>query len=236
MSYFGSTRKAEIVVSETEHGFKAALLRTLIGGTGTCFFNPAEFTISREVSYVEHKIPGLGRPISQFISGGAETMQFSLLFDTYAAGLETHNLIQTLTSKLPGLFKSDVRDYTESITKLMEVSDHLHAPPVVSFRWGSIRFEGHMVSCSEKFTMFSSFGTPVRSVLDITLRSTVKDSAVRNSPDRTKHKVVTEGDRLDSYSHDEYGTCADWRLIADANGIDNPRILRSGTSVVVPPV
>ena len=236
MSYFGAIRKAEIVVSASEYGLKAALLRTLIGGTGTAFFNPSEFTISREASYVEHKIPGLGRPISQFISGGAEIMKFSLLFDTYSAGLETHNLIQIIDAVLPDVLKSDVRDYTRYITRLMEVSDDLHAPPIVSFRWGSIHFEGFLIALSEKFTMFNNFGTPVRSVLDITLRSNEKDSAVRNSPDRTKHKTVTEGDRLYSYSHDEYGSSSDWRHIANANGIDNPRLLRSGTNIVIPPI
>ena len=236
MSYHGAVRKAEIVVSETAHGMKAALLRTLIGGSGTCFFNPSEFTISREVSYVEHRIPGLGRPISQFISGGAEIMQFSLLFDTYAAGIETHNLLQTAGALLPDLLKIDVRFFTKPITKLMEISDELHAPPIVSFRWGSIHFEGFMISCAEKFTMFNSIGTPVRSVLEISLRSNVKDSAVRNSPDRTKHRTVTQGDRLFEYAHEEYGSSTDWRHIANANGIDNPRLLRSGTNIVIPPI
>ena len=163
-------------------------------------------------------------------------MQFSLLFDTYAAGPETHNFTQALKAKLPEMLKTDVREYTRPITKMMEVSSDLHAPPVVSFKWGKILFNGFMTSVSEKYTMFNSIGTPVRAVLAITLRSNMPDSAVRNSPDRTKHRIMTEKDRLYSFAHEEYGSCADWRYIADANGIDNPRRLRSGSSIVIPPI
>ena len=201
-----------------------------------CLFNPSEFSISREVSYAEHKIPGLGRPIAQFISGGAELLQMSLLFDTYSSGIETHNVVAIKSGKFVDALKTDVRQLTAPITKLMEVSDDLHAPPAVKFKWGKIIFKGYMVSVTEKFTMFNSLGTPVRSVLEVVLRSNTKDSEVRNSPDRTKHRTVIEGDLLCTYAHQEYNSCAQWRHIANANGIDNPRLLRSGANIVVPPI
>ena len=235
MSYLGVVKKAEITVSDAKLGIKAALLKTIFG-EGRCLFNPSEFTMSREVSYAEHKIPGLGRPITQFISGGAQIMQFSLLFDSYSAGTETHVALAFASSKLPEMAKLDVRRFTAPITKLMEVSEDLHAPPAVVFKWGTTNFEGYMISLSEKFTMFNSIGTPVRAVLEITLRSAETDAEVRNSPDRTKYRTVIDGDRLYMYAHNEYGSCGDWRFIADANGIDNPRLLRSGAHIVIPPI
>ena len=236
MSYLGVIKKADITVSDTKVGaVKAALIKTLFG-EGRCLFNPSEFTMTREVTYAEHRIPGLGRPIAQFVSGGAQMMQFSLLFDSYSAGLETHVLLAAASGKLPEIAKFDVRMFTKPITKLMEVAEDLHAPPPVVFKWGTTKFEGYMISLSEKFTMFNSIGTPVRSVLDITLRSAESDSDVRNSPDRTKHRTVTESDRLYSYAHEEYGSCGKWRFIADVNGIDNPRLLRSGSHIVIPPI
>ena len=237
MSYLGVIKKAEITVSETKVSkFMAVLIKTLFG-EGRCLFNPSEFTVSREVAYAEHRIPGLGRPISQFVSGGAEVMQLSLLFDTYSIGLESHVALAALSGTgATEIGKLSVRVFTEPITKLMEVAEDLHAPPPVVFKWGTTKFEGYIISMTEKFTMFNSIGTPVRAVLELTLRSSEMDSDVRNSPDRTKHRVVTEGDRLYSFANDEYSSCADWRHIADVNNIDNPRLLRSGAQIVIPPI
>lgn len=59
----------------------------VVGGAGIpCIFNPTDFTIQRSVNYAQHKIPGRDRPVLQFVSGEAEVMSFSLLFDTYSAG------------------------------------------------------------------------------------------------------------------------------------------------------
>jgi len=236
MSYLGVAKKAEITVSDSAYGSAFAALIKTIFGEGRCIFNPSEFSVSREVSYAEHRIPGLGRPISQFVSGGAEVMQLSLLFDSYSVGLESHVILAATSGKMPEIGKFDVRFFTEPITKLMEVAEDIHAPPQVVFKWGTTKFEGYIISLTEKFTMFNSIGTPVRSVLDLTLRSSLMDSDVRNSPDRTKHRTVTEGDRLYLYADAEYGSCADWRHIANANGIDNPRLLQSGASIVIPPL
>jgi hypothetical protein len=235
MGYLGVISKAEISVCDEKNGFFATIIKTLLGN-GTCLFNPSEFSISREVSYAEHKIPGLGRPVAQFISGGAEILQMSLLFDTFSTGLETHNILATVSGKSPDPLKLDVRKLTEPITKLTEVSDNLHAPPAVKFKWGKIIFKGYLISVTEKFTKFNSLGTPVRSVLEIVLRSNAKDDNVRNSPDRTKHRTVVEGDRLSTYAFQEYDSCTQWRFIADANGMGNPRLLRSGANIVIPPI
>lgn len=237
MSYLGTFMKATIsVTDDVPFGLKSLAMAAFksIFGVGTAMFNPSDFTMSREVAYCEHKVPGLGRPIQQFSSGGAQTMQFSLLFDTYTATVGAHSLIGSLSGALPDIAKISVRQLSKPITQLMEVIDDLHAPPEVDFKWGVTKFTGYMVSCSEKFTMFNSIGTPVRSVVEITLRSSELDKAVRNSPDRTKHRVITQGDRLCNYAYGEYGSAAQWRTIAYANGIDNPRLLKSGSSLVIP--
>lgn len=238
MSYSGTFLKAQITVSDkAPFGSAKAIAVSIfksIFGVGTAMFNPADFSLSRDMQYAEHKIPGLDRPIQQFISGGAQTMQFSLLFDTYTANPGAHNIIAMASGMLPDIAKVPVTVLSKPITKLMDVMEDLHAPPEVAFSWGPVEFIGYMVSCSEKFTMFNSIGTPVRSVVEITLRSSEVDKAVRSSPDRTKHRTVTEGDRLYNFAYSEYGDPSQWRVVADANGISNPRRLRSGTNIVVP--
>ena len=43
---------------------------------------------------------------------------------------------------------------------------------------------------------------------------------------------VRDGDTLPSISYRAYGDATRWRLIAEANGVDNPLHLRRGSSLV----
>jgi nucleoid-associated protein YgaU len=45
---------------------------------------------------------------------------------------------------------------------------------------------------------------------------------------------VKDGDSLQSVAHRTYGDPGRWRLIAEANGVDNPLHLRRGTSLNLP--
>jgi hypothetical protein len=209
----------------------------VVGSTGIpCLFNPSDFTINRQINYVQHKVPGLDRPVLQFISGEAETMSFSLLFDTYSGGLGTMQASVAASTMAVDALKVDVRTFTEPLMKLAAVDSDTHAPNLVEFVWGSISFKGYIQSISQRFTMFNMFGTPVRATVEISLISDKKDNNIRNSPDRTKSRTVTEGDRLYNFAYAEYGDCGEWRRIADANGIINPRKLTSGEHIVIPPI
>ncbi len=225
--------KATIKVADSDGSAQVS-----VDGSGDCkcLFNPSEFHIQRSVNYAEHRVPGLDRPILQFINGEAEIMKFSLFFDSYSAGTETGNLKLSLTNKLPTLAKPDVREFTEPFYKLLDVDESKHVPSLVTFEWGKIKFTGFIIDISEKFTLFSPTGVPLRATLEITLKSNKKDNNVRESPDRTKHRVVTSGDTLYGFAYAEYGDCAQWRRIAEANGIDNPRRVKSGESITVPAI
>jgi nucleoid-associated protein YgaU len=56
------------------------------------------------------------------------------------------------------------------------------------------------------------------------------------SPDRTKRRVVTQDTRLDLVANEVYGDSAEWRGIAAANGIRNPRKLMPGAALIIPPL
>lgn len=212
-------------------------MTAIVGNVGIpCVFNPSEFTIQRTVNYAKHNIPGLDRPVLQFISGEAEIMSMSLTFDTYSAGAGSMQPLVIASTAAPDAAKMDVRAFTEPLMKLSTVNSDTHAPSLVEFVWGSISFKGYIETISQRFTMFNMFGKPVRAVVDLTLISDKKDNNVRNSPDRTKARAVSEGDRLYSFAYAEYGDCAEWRRIAEENNIDNPRRLESGTDIVIPPI
>lgn len=229
--------KAKIKVLDGANNLTFNTFAFLTGaGTVPCVFNPSDFTIERSVNYAQHKIPGNDRPVLQFISGEAEVMRFSLLFDTYSAGAGSAQPLVVASTAAPDAVKMDVRNFTEPLMKLTTVNSDTHAPSLVEFVWGSISFKGYVQSISQRFTMFNMFGTPVRATVEISLISNKEDNNVRNSPDRTKARTVSEGDRIYAFAYDEYGDCTEWRRIADKNNIDNPRTLEAGTDIVIPPI
>lgn len=183
-------------------------------------FNPTEYELEVGNQYAENEVPGLQRPISQFVGGDASTLNLSLFFDTYELG-------------------TDVREITSVIVGMMDVDSDLHAPPTCRFVWGSLDFKGVVTSISQKYTMFLESGVPVRATLGMSLKSsqTMKEQyqeIPRQSADRTKLKTIKLGDQLWSIAADEYEDPGAWRHIAEANGIDNPRLLAAGKSLTIP--
>jgi nucleoid-associated protein YgaU len=199
-------------------------------------FNPKELSVEKSNQFAEVNVPGLPSPIFQFVRGNARSVTMDLFFDTYEQGADVRTFTDQITgwdagsmfSRLPGSAKG-----------LMDIDSDLHAPPVCLFIWGAFIFQCIIERVSKRFTMFLPEGIPVRATLSVTLKEyrevdvQVKEISLQ-STDLTKRWVVTQGDSLWSIAAKEYGTPGDWRLIAEANKIDNPRTLTPGEELVVP--
>jgi hypothetical protein len=202
-------------------------------------FNPAEYSIEKGNNFSSTALPGMSNPVTQFVSGNADTLTMDLYFDTYAKSSRHGSDV---------ILREDVRKYTRRITNLMEIDSTLHAPPVVEFIWGAglgtpegFQFKGIIEKVSQKFTYFLDDGTPVRATLNVTFKEykTIQEQLAENdleSPDRTKRKEFKEGDAIWYFAYDEYGDPALWRVIADHNGLENPRIVAPGTTLELPPL
>lgn len=199
-------------------------------------FNPKELSVEKSNQFAEVNIPGLPSPILQFVRGNARSVTMDLFFDTYEQGTDVRTFTDQITgwdagsmfSRLPGAAKG-----------LMDIDSDLHAPPICLFIWGAFIFQCIIERVSKRFTMFLPEGIPVRATLSVTLKEyrevdvQVKEISLQ-SADLTKRWVVTQGDSLWSIAAKEYGNPGDWRLIAEANKIDNPRTLTPGEELVVP--
>jgi len=201
-------------------------------------FNPSEFTVERTNQFTEVNIPGLSSSTFQFMKGGARTLTMDLLFDTYEEKTDVRVFTDRITgwdsgsmfSKLPGIAKG-----------LMDIDSDLHAPPVCLFIWGTFIFPCIIERVTKRFTMFLPEGIPVRATLTVTLKEYKEykaqlQEASRQSADRTKTWRVKQGDSLWFIAAKEYGEPDLWRPIAVANNIDNPRILKSGVELIIPPL
>lgn len=187
-------------------------------------FNPAEYSLDKGNQFASAPLPGLSNPVFSFVNGEADTLTMELFFDTY-------------TDK----GGSNVRDETNKIARFLDIDPKLHAPPPVQFAWGDLIFNAVIERLSQRFTMFLENGKPVRATLNVTFKEykTIQEqlgSKPNKSSDWTKHRIVGDQDRLSLIAAIEYGDPAVWRSIADANDIDNPRLLQPGTDIRLPPL
>jgi hypothetical protein len=199
-------------------------------------FNPSEFSVEKSNQFAEVNVPGLSSSLLQFVRGNSRTVSMDLFFDTYELGTDVRLFTDRITgwdagsmfSKLPGAAKG-----------LMDIDSELHAPPVCLFIWGAFVFQCIIERVSKRFTMFLPEGIPVRATLSVTLKE-YKEVDIQiaeidtHSADLTKRRVVIQGDSLWSIAAKEFGDPAEWRRVAKANAIDNPRLVKPGTELVIP--
>jgi hypothetical protein len=201
-----------------------------------CLFNPKELSVEKSNQFAEINIPGLESPIFQFVRGNARTVTMDLFFDTYEQRIDVRIFTDRITGWDAGSMFSSLPDGAKG---LMDIDSNLHAPPICIFIWGAFIFQCIIERVSKKYTLFLPEGFPVRATLNVTLKEyrevdvQVKEMNLQ-SADLTKRWTVTSGDSLWSIASKEYGDPGDWRLIANANDIDNPRILYPGQVLVIP--
>jgi hypothetical protein len=204
-------------------------------------YNPTEIVLEKNVHIAEIAIPGLTAPLQQFVRGDAETLKLELFFDTSDQGM--------------GATAVSVATLTDPIYALARIVPDQHAPPIVSFVWGSDfpgnelppelgnqrrnSFTGVVTNIRQTFTLWSSGGVPVRAKISLSLReyAALQDQLQAlnlASPNKTHSYVLARGDTLALVAAKFYFDPTNWRPIARANGIDDPRRLRPGTELKIP--
>lgn len=187
-------------------------------------FNPEEYTVNKDNNFAAQAVPGLSGPLIQFVHGNLRTLEMELFFDTYD------------TATLP---KADVRNETLKVSRLMDIDPELHAPPILRFAWASLQFRCVLARASQRFIMFADDGTPVRARMTVTFNE-VLDAAreakqvARQTADVSKLHTVTDGETLSSIAARLYDDPMQWRPIAIANRLDDPRRLRAGQQLWIP--
>ena len=184
-------------------------------------FNPTEYQLQKQNSFADINIPGLETPPIQFVRGAGEKLSTELLVDTS----------DTL---------EDVRKkYVNRLRGLMNIQSELHAPPIVRLVWDEQVFRGVVDSLTVTYLMFRPDGVPLRARLAISLKEyrpaevQVKESP-KFSPDFEKSYTVVRGDSLSKIAAQVYRDAAQWRAIAQANQIRDPRRLSPGRVLTLP--
>jgi nucleoid-associated protein YgaU len=94
------------------------------------------------------------------------------------------------------------------------------------------------IAKDKPFTMFHPDGRPTRAVCQVTLEEVPNGPGNQNptsgSLEAMRSHTVVAGDTLASLAYAEYGDPTRWRVIADANRIEDPLRMRPGTRLLVP--
>ena len=185
-------------------------------------FNPKEYVIEKKTPWAEQNVFGMDSPPVQFTIGERKRLSMELFFDTSEE-------------------KSDVRSYTGKMEEVMVVNAQEHRPPLLRFSWGTLSFDCVLEDMVQRYTLFANDGTPLRAIVKVVFKeyataATQLSNTRRESADHTKRLVVREGETLASVSAREYNDPGKWRVIADANNIDDPENIASGTIVELPPL
>ena len=196
-------------------------------------FNPTEYTLERSNSYKSTPVPGLGSPLIQFVNGESDHLSMDLFMDDYTDSTGPTTLQQKedkpLTKRLADLWK------------LLEIDRDLHAPPPVRFNWGPMEFQAIIEKLGRKVTMFHPDGAPARVTISVsfkeyrTLRQQLEDPR-RESADKSKRRVVVGNEQLWLIAAREYDDPNEWVRIAVANDLDDPREIKAGDWLWLPPI
>ena len=206
-------------------------------------YNPSSLSFDKAVRTADIAIPGLDSPLKQFVRGTAETATVELFFDTTENGT--------------GARAVSVTTLTDRFYALVKIDPQTHAPPVCAFLWGD-KFPGDslperygnqrrtefpcvVTGVKQDFTLFSPEGTPLRAVLALKLEEYVPlqrqvEQLNLQSSDHTRSHVLAAGETLALVAWQYLHSPRDWKHIAAANAVDDPRRVLPGLVLTVPPL
>ena len=225
----GQTEKARIV--PLRDGSSEATSSTL--EEIEFLYNPATVKWSIKAKWDSASDSGSDSSTKTFAgSEGRKVTLSNIWFDTF----ETRKNVRT--------------EYGDRLERLIQRDNEGdHSPPYVLFIWGAFLPEADdynsptfkVESVDVEYKMFLPNGTPVRAVCSVSLtEATPKEKQQykrpNQSPDHAKMMTFRRGDTLQNVAFRAYDNAAEWRRIADANGIDDPLNVQPGVKLLIPPI
>jgi hypothetical protein len=164
----------------------------------------------------------------EFVGSGPRSLSLEVFLDATV----THD--DSVEKKVEELMKACVPT-PKSLAKKKPAS------PWVRFEWGTARttsFDGVLSNFSVNYSLFDVDGKPLRATCALAIEEASVDAPRQNPTSgaenaRRTHRVVV-GDSLPQLAWREYGDATAWRLIAEANEIDDPLVLVPGSELLVP--
>ncbi|MFE4372664.1 LysM peptidoglycan-binding domain-containing protein [Streptomyces sp. NPDC056835] len=190
-------------------------------------FNPKELSLTKTASW--KRTPAKGAKSSgppEYQGPGPSKLTVEMFFD--ASDTQDSSVVTSVEKLFACCVPTDE-------TRQQQRS----SPPWVVFHWGGLTgFPGYVSQVQAKYTLFTTSGVPIRALCQVTMEEISGETPGQNPTSgalaaRRVHRVRA-GDSLPALAHREYGDPGTWRVIAEANGIDDPMRLTSGQELLLP--
>jgi LysM repeat protein len=234
---------------------KALLVVKWHGGDETIDlkYNPTEISLDKSAQIAEIAIPGLDSPLQQFVRGQTEKLTMDLFFDTTDKGMGEKTVsVTTETDRIYKLVKIEPARHAPPVCVFVW-NDQFPGSSIGSLVSTRVKvkdgnttgnqnrngFQCIVESVKQKFTLFSPKGVPLRATLTVAFREykTLEQQLKQlnlSSPDRTHSHVTQNGETLAGIAARYYQRPQQWREIANANDIEDPRRLGPGIFLAIP--
>jgi hypothetical protein len=201
----------------------------------TVQFNPASLkvTFSNQVESGGDTSSSL-----QFVGRGDSKLAVELIFDVSGKDASNREDVRRMTDQVAFFMKTQKETQTND-----EGEDETrYKVPGVRFQWGTFLFDGVMVSMDETLELWSEDGRPLRAAVSISLSQPGINFDFQENPNATgapgtgkpagttPMTATPAGASLQGMVAGA-GLSADWKAVASANGIENPRNLAAGSLV-----
>jgi hypothetical protein len=177
-------------------------------------------------------------------NGNSENTSAAQYVDKSESSLTVELVFDTSVKREGVAANSDVREQTKRIAETFMKpqnpdSDRPGAPKRCRLQWGRFQFTGLVSSYTETLDFFAPEGIPLRATLALTLKEdryqfeTNQSAAAAGTRHNPSFTPSGPGMNASDISLKAGLGAANWRVIADMNDLENPRVTPSG-SVMVP--
>jgi len=198
---------------------------TPAGIAWTALLNPTEISFSRKNLYQATQSAGTSAPQQSFSGGEPDQVSLDLLLD----GTGVVGEAGSIGSKL------------DALIGLTAFQGDTHQPYYVHAHWGRFSFRGILTQVDVTYKLFDREGEPLRATCKLAFKEALSPQEVQaedrpESPDLFHTWLVGDGDTMDGIAAKVYGDPAYWRPLAAVNSLTNPRGLRTGLLLMLPPL
>jgi len=197
-------------------------------------FNPATLSINKTSGWkpAEGDKAAPKAPPAQFTGPAAAKLSLDLLLD---AQIDPNPDITGVIKRLSECL----------VAHQPTIDKNIPTPKLVSFKWGTWRwgpglerFEGYLESLKTDYQLFSAGGSPLRAKMTLVITEFTRRAGGQNPTSGTlvpqRSRTLRSGDTLAWIAWEEYDDPTAWRVLAEANDIDDPLRLAPGTQLLVP--
>ncbi|MFI5930999.1 peptidase M23 [Actinoplanes sp. NPDC051494] len=202
-----------------------------LGGPITFMFNPNQLSLSKSANWIPHvarSAEDVG--VAEFSGSGPRTLSLEVFLDATSSHDKS---VQDRVEKL----------LTCVVPTKASIAAKAPSPPWVKFSWGqfqTVSFYSYVSQINATYKLFDPDGTPLRAACSLSLTEISGSTPGQNPTSgalsaQRVHQLVS-GDSLEMLAYREYGDPTQWRVIAEANDIDDPVRLKPGRQILLPAI